>query len=188
MMTSDDPWYARLILQIMSREGIMTTLVVGVIVTIVVFGWLNGKKEMESRQKVNEDMASAYKTNAETNKTNAETNKSVSDSVKKLAAIADQNIEFQRTVIAQHETLQKYVMDDSECTRQIMEDGTLPAREVRDMMEAATRLMTPIPAIRDAQGKVMLELLDVQKQVLQTLKEQSKNVQPPPSNGGASRS
>lgn len=177
---SDDPWYARLILQIMSREGIMTTLVVGVIVTIVVFGWLNGKKEMESRQKVNEDMASAYKTNAETNKTNADTNKSVANSVQRLAVIADQNVEFQRTVIAQHETLQQYVMEDRDIARGMMEQGTVPAREILDMLETNVKLMESVPAQRIEANRIMGELLNVQKRVLETLQESSKNEPTPP--------
>jgi len=182
---ADDPWYARILLQIVSREGIMTTLVVGVIVTIVCFGWVNGKQEMESRQRVNEDMASAYKTNAETNSTNADTNKKVAESVQKLVDIADQNVSFQKMVIAQHETLQQYVMEDAEITRQILTDGTLPAREVREMMDAATKLMEPMPALRERDAKATESLLEIQREVLQTLKEQAKNALTPPNDGGA---
>jgi hypothetical protein len=184
---ADDPWYARILLQIVSREGIMTTLVVGTIITALLFGWKNGEKELASRQKVNEDMASAYKTNAETNgvnaatnRVNADTNKQVADAVQKLTTLIQQSNQEQDQIKAD-------IKLNGEAITKLMRDGTVPAQLAVDMMTKATELMLPVPKMREESNRIMGELLGVQKEVLQTLQDQSKNVQAPPTanDGGA---
>ena len=144
------------------------------------FAWQYGGSWVETKMRVDSDMAAAYKINAETNK-------SVADAVTRLTAIADQSVEFQKIVSQQHQELQDYVMANGEAVHAVMKDGTIPAREVRDMMEAATKLMSPLPALREREAKATEALLEIQHEVLQTLKDQSKNAltPPTPNDGGA---
>jgi hypothetical protein len=76
---------------------------------------------------------------------------------------------------------------DAAATILLAEEGTVPARAVQQMMMEATQLMRPVPAMRAEENRIMAELLGVQKDVLQTLKDSAKNEQTPPSrtNGGA---
>ena len=119
--------------------------------------------------------ASAEKMRAE-----AKTANVVADAITKLTKIAESQEE--RT-----NDLENEVAANGEAIKKMLSEGSVPAQQVRDMMESASKLMGPVPALREQNNKIMEELLGVQKEVLQTLQDQSKNAQAPPitSDGGA---
>jgi hypothetical protein len=117
---------------------------------------------------------------AEKMRAEAKTANVVADAMTKLTKVAE--VQEERTA-----TLQAEVAINGMAIKEMIAEGSLPAQQVREMMEAATKLMLPVPALRQREYELMTELLDVQKEVLQTLQDQSKNAQAPPitNDGGA---
>ena len=111
---------------------------------------------------------------AEKMRAEAKTANVVADAMTKLTKVAE--IQEERTA-----ALQVEVISNGHAIKEMLSQGSLPAQQVREMMEAATKLMIPVPALREQSNKIMSELLDVQKEVLQTLRDSPKNEQAPPS-------
>jgi hypothetical protein len=126
--------------------------------------------------------ASAEKMRAE-----AKSSLVVADAVTKLTAVA--KAQEERT-----DKLECSVEENGVAIKRMLAEGSVPAQQVKDMMEGATKLMSPVPGLREqanrlleAQGIRLDGLIEVNKEILQALKDQSKNALTPPlmKDGGA---
>ena len=170
---ANDPWYARLILAMATREGIMTTMVVVIISGAAgVSGWLavkHGGPYIE---------AATAKLLAE-----AAAATTVADAVvelKKLASKQDERDELLKNLVTANQKL--------------IELGNNQSATNTKILEGATELMRPVPALRESELKVSVEssailkqLRDINIELLQAIKDAAKNADPSlqPNNGGA---
>lgn len=159
-------WAGEFTKDAMKGWGLGALSFMAVLAAIIYLGVMHGGNYIDS---------SAEKMRAE-----AKTANVVADAIKKLTVIAEKQEE--RTG-----ALETEVVQNGKAIKQMLAEGSLPAQQVREMMESATKLMMPVPAMREESNRIMGELLNVQKEVLQTLQASPKNEQPPPNpnNGGA---
>ena len=151
---------ADIVLRILSLKGGMATLIIVWVLTLA--SWAT----FQFGRPITDSIVS--KLSAESAAATA-----VSNAVTRLTSIAE---EQQRRT----DELETEVAANGQVIRQMLDEGSVPVRAVKDMMQAAVKLMEPVPAMRERDAKATEELLDIQRQVLETLKAQSKNDQTPP--------
>jgi hypothetical protein len=118
-------------------------------------GAIKGREWIDNRMKVDLDTAEAARMNAETNCTNAETSKQVAEAVTRLTGLQDK-------MATQHDLMIAAI-------RELKEYGTVPAQEVREMMQEARDSMAQVPALREEANRISKEHLETTRQVLKVL-------------------
>lgn len=162
----NSPWYVQVInavadvvMRILSLKGGMAALII--VWILVIISWAT----FQFGRPITDSIVA--KLSAESSAATA-----VGNAVTRLTSIAE---EQQRRTDA----LESQVEANGQAIKQMLAEGSMPAREIKAMMEQAVKIMEPVPALRERDARATEELLGIQKQVLETLKAQSKNALEP---------
>lgn len=163
--------------------------------TFVYLSVTKGKEWIDSRIKTDQDNASAAVKNATANETNASTSKQVAEAVTRLTSLQDKmSAQHDTMLIAIRQTAEQ-IAEDRTKLEELREAGTIPAREIRNMMEQAAKTMAPVPQLREEANRISREHLETTKKLLEAIEKNGAGTQlknlpasPSPMSGDALKS